>query len=189
MMNIYVLNGRKYFDASAFISNLSELISNNKAFDISYPISDKNLQERLAVLFQKYNVRAFLEQKNDEEIEAMETRGAQYGYLVGIISGYFITSSETFEYIASEISNTLTEGVISATSEMVSEGAAQVLGDSLSKFEPITGAIVKVILSIAFAKTGKEIGKSLTKKYLVRSNLSTNNKAHEIIELRFSPAK
>lgn len=187
-MNIYVLNGRKYFDVSAFISNLSELVSNNKAFNINYPISDKDLQERLAVLFQKHNIRAFLEQKNDEEIETMKTRGAQYGYLMGIISGYFITSSETFEYIVSEVGNALTDGIISATDEMISEGAAQVLGDSLSKFAPITGAIVKAILSIAFAKTGKEVGKTFTKKYLVRSNLSTINNVHEMVELRFSPA-
>jgi len=187
-MNIYILNGRKYFDVSAFVSDLSELIQNKKAFSISYPISDKDLQERLAVLFKKHNVRAFLEQKNDEEIESMKTRGAQYGYLVGIISGYYITSSETFEHIASEVGDALTEGIVSATGEMISEGAAQVLGESLSKHAPITGAIIKMILSIAFAKTGKEVGKAFTRKYLVRSNLSTINNAPEIVELRFAPA-
>jgi len=65
-MNIYVLNSRKYFDPSAFISNLSDLIVQNKPFDVSYPISDKNLQHRLSELFQRHNVKAYLEQKSDE---------------------------------------------------------------------------------------------------------------------------
>ena len=112
----------------------------------------------------------------------MKKLGAQYGYLTGLISGYFITSSDTFKNFIIEAGEAITDGIVSTAGELVSETASEAIGESINQFSPLIGAAVKIAFSFGIAKTGKKLGESITHKYFIRSNLSTNKPAPEVIE-------
>ncbi len=180
MVNIYFLNGKRFFQKANFLYHLEEEIKNYSKFSINVPTTGDSVEEEIAELFSRYKVKTYSQggQSVDEIREAFRNSrivGYALGGSAGGVAGHVAVNS-----LEDVVTNSTSQGLQKILLVVAEEGGTMI--------NPILGVGIKLLVGAFGAVVGTKVSESITRKYLLRTT-HTNNPAESCFsyDLVFEP--